>query len=86
MGVALIQGVRGVGARARGRVRTAYGGPGPGPGQNGKKSGRAGQKLPPTTKKNALSRRGGNASDGMEPKTPMYLSLIFGLIVRQVDS
>ena len=51
-----------------------------------KKSGRGTRNSTPPIGKKLTSRRGGNASDVIEPKTPMHLSLIFGLIVRQVDS
>ena len=51
-----------------------------------KKSGRGDRNSTPPIRKKLTSRRGGNASDVIEPKAPMYLSLIFGLIVRQVDS
>ena len=51
-----------------------------------KKSGRGDRNSTPPVRKKLTSRRGGNASDVIEPKPPMHLSLIFGLIVRQVDS
>ena len=51
-----------------------------------KKSGRGNRNSTPPIRKKLTSRRGDNASDVIEPKPPMYLSLIFGLIVRQVDS
>ena len=51
-----------------------------------KKSGRGTRNSTPPIGKKLTSPRGGNASGGREPKPPMHLSLIFGLIVRQVDS